>query len=88
MMKIDLGRLSERQRQAWIMRYLYRWRLRQIALKLGINASSVSRMLLRAQVRAGLPRQPNLRVIRTKPRLTRVRSLATVSENRHEEQRE
>ena len=77
-MKIALKILSARQEQAWIMRYRYGWRLKRIALKMGITKGSVSKLLLRASARRGLPRCHNVRIIRTKPRLATVVSLSDV----------
>ena len=81
MVNIVLTNLSEQQRRAWIMRYRYGWRMRRIAVKLGISTSGVSKLLLRALPRVGLPRKTYIRIIKTKPRLTRVRSLSGISEN-------
>ena len=63
------------------MRYRYGLRVKRIALKLGITTSGVSKLLLRALPRVGLPRKTYIRIIKTKPRQTRVRSLFSVSEN-------
>ena len=78
MTAISLKDLSHKQRDAWRMRYRYGWRMKRIALELGSNESAVSRLLLRAQRRAGLPRTPNVSIIRTKPRLAPTQSLSGV----------
>jgi hypothetical protein len=70
-MRIDLKHLTDRQRQAWQMRYQWGWRVSKIAFKMGIGKSSVSELLLRAMMRAGLPRTPYVRIIRTKPKRVR-----------------
>ena len=73
-----LDSFSRKQRQAWLMRYRYGWRMKRIALELGMSVSGVSRLLLRTHARAGLPRCRYVRIIRTKPRLTGVWSLSRV----------
>ena len=78
MTNISLKELSDKQRQAWIMRYRYGWRMRRIALELGISPNGVSKILRRALVRTGLPRRSNIRIIRTKPRLVSVQSLSDI----------
>jgi DNA-directed RNA polymerase specialized sigma24 family protein len=79
-MTISIKMLSDRQREAWVMRYRYGWRLKKIALKMGISQNCVSRLLVRAMLRAGLPRRRHVRIIRTKPRLATVVSLSDVVE--------
>jgi IS30 family transposase len=76
---ISLKNLSDKQRKAWHMRYRKRWRVRQIALAMGMSASGVSKMLQRAQVRAGLPVR-RVSVIRGKPRSVRLYLLSEVFE--------
>jgi hypothetical protein len=68
MMIISMKDFSEKQRRAWVMRYRRGWRMKRIALKMGVTPSEVSKLLKRAMVRAGLPWRPNVRVVRTKPR--------------------
>ena len=67
-MKADLTPLTERQRVAWQMRYQYGWRLRKIAIRMGIKTNSVSELLQRATKAAGLPPRTYVPIIRTKPR--------------------
>ena len=74
-MVIDLKALSDRERLAWRMRFQYGWRIRRIALAMGITPSGASRALARAMQHAGLPKV-RLRIRRTKPRLIRARSLS------------
>ena len=62
--------LTPRQRQAWVMRFRYGWRMRRIALKLGIKPNTVSELLQRAQLRAGVGRG-RIGVIRTQPQVVR-----------------
>ena len=80
MRTISLKDLSDKQREAWQMRYRYGWRMHRIAIAMGTTQQSVSKLLLKAQLRAGLPRTRNVRVIRIKPRLARVQSLSSVFE--------
>ena len=80
MMTISLKFLSEKQRRAWEMRYRRGWRMKRIALAMGVKTSEVSRLLKRAMVRAGLPWRRYARVLPTKPRKTRVLSLADVGD--------
>jgi len=75
-MVIELKHLTFKQRQAYHMRFHRGWRMRRIAVALGITVPSVSRLLRRAVRSAGLPCRPNLRVILIKPRPTRLMSLA------------
>lgn len=76
MTPIDFKNLSDKQRDAWRMRYRYGWRMKRIAIELGTTAPAVSRLLQRAQLKAGLPRRTNVSVLRTQPRLARVQSLS------------
>ncbi|HZK80491.1 MAG TPA: hypothetical protein VFC46_05470 [Humisphaera sp.] len=78
MRTISLKDLTERQREAWLMRFRYGWRIRRIGLAFGMTEQAASQLLLRAQLRAGLPRAKNVRIIRTKPRLARMQSLSSV----------
>jgi DNA-directed RNA polymerase specialized sigma24 family protein len=41
--RISLKRLTEKQRQVWLMRYRKRWRMTRIALELGMSPSNVRR---------------------------------------------
>ena len=77
MWKINLKNMTERQRRAW-ERYHYGWRLKKIAIHLGIKPNSVSELLVRATRGAGLPRVRYVRMIKTKPRHTRALSLSDV----------
>ena len=74
MTQVMLENLTPRQRQAYVLRFGRRWRLKEIAAKLGITISSAGELVKRAQLRAGLGRT-KVRVIRTQPRATRARSL-------------
>jgi DNA-binding NarL/FixJ family response regulator len=76
-MKIDLKKLSPRQRDVWLMRYGYGWRMKRIALKMGISRPAVSQLIRRAQKSAGLP-SCRFSVIRAKPRRASARSLSDV----------
>lgn len=76
MTNISLKGLTELQRNAIIMRYRYGWRMKRIALELGITVSGASRAVRRAQTTAGLPWRPWFGVIRTKPRHARAMSLS------------
>jgi hypothetical protein len=58
------------------MRYRYGWRMTQIALAMGINKPSVSKLLLRAHMNAHLPRPVNFTVKRTRGRRRRATSLS------------
>jgi DNA-directed RNA polymerase specialized sigma24 family protein len=78
MPNINLTDLSDKQRQVWLMRFRYGWRMKRIALELGIRPHAVSQLLQRAQRRAGLGRPRRVRVIRAQPRLAAVQSLSTV----------
>jgi predicted transcriptional regulator len=77
MTNIILKNLSDKQRQAWIMRYRFRWRLKRVALELGLKPPAVSRLLYRAQLSAGLKRPIRINIIRAKPRLAPTQSLST-----------
>jgi DNA-binding transcriptional regulator LsrR (DeoR family) len=77
MPKIDLKQLSDRQRQAWRMRYRYGWKFKRIAAEMGITESAARHMLRQARQCAGLP-NVRVSVIRTKPRLIRAVSLSDV----------
>ena len=57
-MVIELKHLTFKQRQAYHMRFHHGWRMRRIAVALGITVPSVSRLLRRAVRGAGLPWRP------------------------------
>ena len=78
MANITLKSLTPRQRDAWTMRYRYGWRMEKIALHMGIKQHTVSELLQRAQLRAGLPPRRRVRIIRTKPRRVFAQSLSSV----------
>jgi len=75
-MVIELKHLTFKQRHAYHMRFHHGWRMKRIAVAMGITVPSVSRLLERAVRSAGLPWRPNLRVIQAKPRPTRLMSLS------------
>jgi hypothetical protein len=75
MKQMQLNNLTARQRQAYILRFRRGWRLRRIAVELGITVSSAGELVKRAQFRAGLGKE-KIGVIRTRPRATRQLSLA------------
>ena len=52
---VSLKNLTEKQRQVWRLRYRKRWRMKKIALAMGMSGSGVSKMLQRAQIRADCP---------------------------------
>ena len=58
-----LNNLTPRQRQAYVMRFRWGWRLAKIASELGITAGAACALVKRAQFRAGLGKQ-RVRVIR------------------------
>jgi hypothetical protein len=74
MTHIPLKNLTARQRQAYILRFRRGWRLRRIAVELGITVSSAGELVKRAQFRAGLGKERSS-VIRIRPRGTRQLSL-------------
>ena len=78
-MRIELKHLTCKQRRAYCMRFHYGWRMKRIALEMGITQPCVSRLLQRALRRAGLPLRRNLRIMRTKPRLVAVQSLSRLA---------
>jgi len=78
MANFSLKDLSEKQRDAWKMRYRYGWRMTQIALVLGIKQPAVTRLLQRAHSSAGLPKVKYFNVKRTKPRRATARSLSGI----------
>jgi len=80
MMTISLKFFSEKQRRAWELRYRRGWRMKRIALAMGVTQGEVSRLLKRAMLRAGLPWRSHARVLPVKPRTVRVLSLADVGD--------
>jgi hypothetical protein len=78
MPNFDLKNLTDTQRQVWIMRYRYGWRLKKIALKLGTGCPNVCQILRRAQKQAGIPRMAYFGVIRTQGPRVRACSLSQV----------
>lgn len=78
--EISLKGLTVRQREAWKMRYHYQWRMKRIALRMGVTLDAVSKLLRRAHLKAGLPRRTYIRFLPTKPRRARVYSLSDVFE--------
>ena len=79
MQKICLKGLTDKQREVWRMRYRYGWRMRKIALKMGMSPNGVSQMIARAHARAGLPKV-RVGIIRTKPLKVRFFQLSEVFE--------
>ena len=76
---VSLKNLTEKQRQVWGLRYRKRWRMKKIALAMGMSGSGVSKMLQRAQIRAGLP-VFRISVIRPKSRFVPVSYMSEVFE--------
>jgi DNA-binding transcriptional regulator LsrR (DeoR family) len=76
---ISLKNLTDKQRKVWRMRYRKGWRMRRIALEMGMSDSGVSKMLQRAHARAGLT-VCRVSVIRGKPRNVRLYLLSEVFE--------
>jgi len=77
-MTMDLKNLSPKQREVWVMRYRYGWRLKKIAIEMGTSFQAVSAMLSRAQRRAGATEHHRISVIRTRGRRVWARSLSKV----------
>jgi DNA-directed RNA polymerase specialized sigma24 family protein len=77
-MKLDLKLLSPKQRDAWVMRYRYGWRLKKIALRLGTSHQAVSAILRRAQLRAGATEAHRITAFPTRGRRVRAVSLSDV----------
>ena len=75
MAKLNTEDLSDKQRRVWRMRYHFGWRMKRIAGELGTVESAVSRLLRRAELRAGIPRRPRVSILRVQPRLARSCSL-------------
>ena len=75
MTHVTLNHLTDRQREAYILRFRRGWRLRRIAEKLGITVSSAAELVKRAQLRAGLGNE-KVRIFRAQPRAVRAVSLA------------
>jgi len=69
-----LNNLTARQRQAYMMRFRWGWRLGRIAAEMGITVSSAAELVKRAQLRAGLGKE-KVRVVRNQPRRMRAMSL-------------
>lgn len=57
-MTIHATRRQSRQETAWHLRHTLGWPLERIARKMGIGTPSVSKLLERARIERGLPRQP------------------------------
>jgi DNA-binding NarL/FixJ family response regulator len=76
---ISLKNLTGKQRKVWRMRYRKGWRMRRIALEMGMSDSGVSKMLQRAHAKAGLP-VCRVSVMRGKPRDARLYLLSEVFE--------
>ena len=51
---IILSKLTPKQRQAFILRYVHEWPLRRIALRMGGSRASVCNLLRRADQRMGI----------------------------------
>lgn len=79
MRRISLKLMTDKQRQVWMLRFRKRWRLKQIAINMGMSESGVSKMLQRAQSRAGLPKC-RISVIDAKPRKVRAHQLSYIFE--------
>ena len=79
-MTISLKFLTDKQRRAWDMRYRRGWRMKRIALAMGVKPCEISRLLKRATLRAGLPWRRKIRTWDAKPRMVKVLSLTDVGE--------
>jgi DNA-binding CsgD family transcriptional regulator len=77
---ISLKELTVKQREVWKMRYHYNWRMKRIALRMGVTVDAVSKILRRAHAKAGLPRRAYIRIIPTQPRSVHPVSLSRVFE--------
>ena len=53
---MDMTKLTEKQRQAMMLRYRYGWRLARIAVRMGTTRQAVHDLLQRAHLRLGFPR--------------------------------
>lgn len=76
MTKLSLTGLSDRQRDAWRMRYTYGWRTKRHRVRTRGLAERASKIIRRIQKRSGLAIRPYISVIRRKPRRVRAGSLS------------
>ena len=65
------AKLTEKQRQAHFMRYVYGWPLSRIARRMGTTRQSVCELLQRAHLRLGFPRLVDRPIRPPKPRRRR-----------------
>ena len=65
MMTISLKKLSRRQCRAWELRNRRGWRMKRIAMAMGVRPHAVSQLLKREMLRAGSPWRANLRALPT-----------------------
>ena len=72
---MDMTKLTEKQRQAMVMRYRYGWRLARIAVRMGTTRQAVHDLLQRAHLRLGFPRLPYRKPWLPKPRRCRRKPL-------------
>lgn len=79
MVELKFDRLTEKQLAVWRMRYRYGWKLKKIAVEIGISERGVWKMIGRIHKRLGLPKY-RVSVIRCKPRPIWVYSLSDVFE--------
>jgi len=65
---MDMTKLTEKQRQVFVMRYRYCWRLGRIAGRMGTTRQSVHDLLQRAHLRPRFPRLAYRKPWQPKPR--------------------
>jgi DNA-binding NarL/FixJ family response regulator len=67
MIELKFNRLSDKQLRVWRLRYRHGWKMKRIALELGISRSGVCKMIGRIHGRLGLPKR-RISVMRPKLR--------------------
>jgi len=72
---MDMTKLTDKQRQAMLMRYTYGWRLARIAMRMGTTRQGVHDLLQRAHLRLGFPRLAYRKPWLPKPRARRRKPL-------------
>ena len=75
---VILSKLTPKQRQAFVLRYVHNWPLRRIALRLGGSRGSICNLLRRADQRIGIGTTLPPRVRLRRRRKTRALSLSRV----------